>query len=239
LKNMKSNIDDLEKRGFVHENEVKAADFKSMTSLIEQLKSSTAIERTKAAILIQKKHLGELIPELITALSTESKLYSKIEISNALISFKESSIRPLIPQLGKIGKNQHKTLPVKPFNKDSYPLPRDIIARILVHIRGSVISEIITAELSHIQLPEAVDVLGHISFYTNDCEALPYLMKCYSEKHNDKIIMWKIIRAFSAFNNEEITSLLKNVIKNSTLKEMVWEAERSVRIIKAREELLF
>ena len=41
----------------------------------------------------------------------------------------------MVEYLGQIGNNQHKVLPTNGFNKKSYPLPRDIIARTLAHMK--------------------------------------------------------------------------------------------------------
>ena len=233
---MKSSADVLETRGFIDEKSVSAEDYSDNVSLIEQLKSDESAARTRAAIIIRRRAAAELIPELIAALKSESKLYSKIEISNALISFGESSVGPLIGCLGEIGNNQHRALPGKPFGKDSYPLPRDIAARILVNIGEPVIDPLMAAELTSGQMREAVDVLGHISFYSDDKRALPFLINCYADNSGDKVLRWKLIRALSAFENEESLLLLNTIVSDSRIDAFVWEAERSLRLISSRAE---
>ncbi len=228
---MKSSLDTLRERGFVDRGNMNISNDDDIESITAQLISPIPTVRTISAIKIQQRSLVELIPNLIRALETENRLYTKIEISNALISFGEKSIHQLIPYLGKIGNNQHKKLPLKHFNKNSYPLPRDIVARILVNIKAQVINQIITADLSLGQLYEAVDVLGHISFNSKTDTALPFLLNCYNSNKYDKILTWKLLRSFSGFNSAQIKNILEDVIKYSHQKEFVWEAERSLRLI--------
>lgn len=125
---MKSSVEELKSRGFVDKSQI---DYKidiPVQLLKKLLKSNSPEERTSTAIIIQQNHIYDLIPELIVAFKAENKLYSKIAISEVLISFKEKTIKKILPFLGKIGKNQHKKLPAKPFNKDNYPLP-EILSR--------------------------------------------------------------------------------------------------------------
>ena len=45
----------------------------------------------------------------------------------------------MVEYLGQIGNNQHTVLPTNGFNKKSYPLPRDIIARTLAHMKEDIL----------------------------------------------------------------------------------------------------
>ena len=58
-------------------------------------------------------------------------MYTKIAICETLQKGNEQTIALMIPYLGRIGNNQYKNIPSKPSQKKSYPLPPDIIARIL------------------------------------------------------------------------------------------------------------
>lgn len=222
----------LEARGYIDESQI-LNNNTCKESLRKKLLSSIPTERTKAAILIKKNNFFDLIPDLIDVLQGESKLYCKIAISKSLINFEDKSVKMLIPHLGKIGTNQHAKLPDKPFSKDSYPLPRDITARILVNIGACVIPELITdfKSLSRLQILEAIDVLGHVSFYTKNKKALSLLLKLYKENKNDNIMRWKLIRAFSAFDDDKTKIILKDILKNSKIQALKLEAERSLRLI--------
>ncbi len=45
-------------------------------------------------------------------------------------------------------------------------------------------------------------------------------------------MIWKIIRAFSSFNNERVILLLIDIINSNYQPVYVWEAERSLRLLK-------
>ena len=234
--NMKSSMGVLISRGYIEESEIIINYDTSKDILREQLVSKIPIERTKAALIIKKMKIKELVPNLIEALKIEKKLYSKIAIQKALISLKNESINKLIPYLGTIGKNQHCELPSKPFGKDNYPCPRDVVAMILIYCGINVIHNLLKRfnKLSRYQKLEAVDVLGHISFYQNNNESLPLLLDLYENNKNDSVMIWKIIRAFSSFNNDRVILILNEIINKSYQPQYVWEAERSLRLLKKR-----
>lgn len=159
-------------------------------------------------------------------------MYPKIEISNTLISFGKSSVKPLIKLLGKIGSNQHKTVPDKEFKKDSYPLPRDIAGRTLAHIGKVALSELLKSfeTLDLEQKSEAIDTIGFICFYDYQTEAYDILKKCYKQNSESELIKWKIIRAFSGFT--ESVSLLEMEYKNLLNGRLRKEVDRSLFLIK-------
>jgi hypothetical protein len=69
--------------------------------------------------------------------------------------------------LGTIGKNRHNKIEIIDIHKKSYPLPRDIVGRILIRIGPQVFPELkrITLEDKNInQTMEAIDVIGHITW---------------------------------------------------------------------------
>lgn len=69
--------------------------------------------------------------------------------------------------LGKIGNNQHKVLPSNGFNKNNYPLPRDIIARTLAHMNEVILPELLDVLKSNniLAIREVIDAIGFICFY--------------------------------------------------------------------------
>ncbi|MBN2401778.1 MAG: hypothetical protein JXN64_05210 [Spirochaetes bacterium] len=231
---MKSSSEVLLSRGFIKESEVSENFDINRNVLCKQLKSKIPAERTKAAMIAGKMKIRELVPHLINALKIEKKLYCKIAIQKALISLKEVSIEKLIPCLGIIGKNQHRKLPSKPFEKNNYPCPRDIAARTLIYCGLDVIHMLLKKwkRLSRYQMLEAIDVIGHISFYEKNTDALPLLFELYENNKNDNVMIWKIIRAFSAFNDKRVISILNKIINENCLLPNIREAERSLRIIK-------
>jgi hypothetical protein len=75
-----------------------------------------------------------VVTELCRQLAVEKKLYTKIALCESLAARAELSIEPLIELLGRIGKNQETKIPERGFYKVSYPLPRDIAARIICRL---------------------------------------------------------------------------------------------------------
>ncbi len=48
----------------------------------------------------------------------------------------------MIEIIGDIGSNHEVSIPKKPFKKSSYPLPRDIVARILIRLGKPIINDL-------------------------------------------------------------------------------------------------
>lgn len=232
---MKSDKEQLEKRGFLPKELITDSYDLSLNEKLGLLKSTIPTDRTLASRLLKNETDAENVIEyLIKALIIEKKLYPKIEISNTLISYEESSVKPLIKILGEIGTNQHEIVPEKEFKKDNYPLPRDIASRILAHIGKIALSELLN-DLEGLDIKrqsEAIDAIGFICFYDHCPNAYELLKKCYLQDSVNDLIKWKIIRAFSGFSeSESFLKIEKRDLKNERLKK---EVERSISLIKRR-----
>lgn len=228
---MKSKEKQLQNRGFLKEGEEKAFQNLPFDKKINLLISSIARERTLGARVLENEKTPNTVTHLIKSLKVEKKLYAKIAICNTLCIMDTLAIDSLIDCLGKIGNNQHKTVPDKNFKKDSYPLPRDIAGRTLIRIGEKAIPSL----LKHMHtkdtnvLSELIDTIGYISFYNNITHVFTPLKNCYNLHITDTLIIWKIIRALSGII--ESKAFLKEqyvVIKEARLK---LEIERSLRLI--------
>lgn len=62
-----------------------------------------------------------------------------LKICNTLEKGNLKTAEQMIPYLGRIGHNQHLCLLNKVLKKSSYPLPRDIIARSLGKMDGTIL----------------------------------------------------------------------------------------------------
>lgn len=144
----------------------------------------------------------------------------------------------MVDYLGVIGDNQYKELPDKEFNKKSYPLPRDIIARTLAHMSVDVLPELIRILKTNniIAIREAIDSIGFICFYNKSYSEniLNDLMTCFNEYIKDDIIRWKIVRAFESFHTKTVMDILINTMENDSKEIIRNEAKRSLGIIKSR-----
>ena len=129
-------------RGYLAEGVESEYLHKSLNEKIELLQCKTPADRTLGARLLANSKNGKVINCLINALMVEKKLYTKIEICNALVSCGHRSIKSLIKIIGKIGTNRHTRVPEKEFKKGVYPLPRDIAGRTLVCFGQAALNEL-------------------------------------------------------------------------------------------------
>lgn len=188
-------------RGFVAAGDEVGYSSLNQEDLLELLKSPKPMERTLAARNLGKNIDYQIVENLLVALDSEQKLYSKIEICNSLAMFGVHSLAGLVLRLGTIGKNQHLTVPEEPFRKSSYPLPRDIAARTLIRIGEIALPQLFEVLLGDEQpkISEAIDAIGFICFKNPNPKYLGELKTCYRKHFNSELIRWKLFRAMSSF----------------------------------------
>lgn len=237
---MRSSDIQLRNRGYIYaEDTYDYTDF-SKTELLELLKSKEAYKRTIAVNLLSNKYEldNDMINLFCSMLLQEKKLYTKIELCNALLKASVDSAKTMVNYWGFIGNNQYKELPDKEFNKKSYPLPRDIIARTLAHMGVDVLPELTkilkTDNINAIR--EVIDSIGVICFYSNthNESVLNDLMVCFDKYIENDIVRWKIVRAFEGFNNKVVIDILNNIMESDSKEIIRKEAKRSLGIIKSR-----
>ena len=226
---MKSSEKQLQTRGYFSSRVENEFTKKSFDELIELLNSKSAVERTVSARLISKTKNPKSIPFLCLSLKKEKKLYTKIEICNSLVSYGKSTLPELVKLLGKIGNNQHKHIPKTKFKKNSYPLPRDIVARIIIRIGKDALPLLIENLKSNdtLKISETIDAIGYICFYNKQEEIMVDLINCYENYSENELVKWKIIRALSAFpESEKFLTNEYEIIENDRLKQ---EIKRSIK----------
>ena len=84
---------------------------------------------------------------------------------------------------------------------------------------------------------EVVDAIGVMCFYhsfKNRQLVIDKLMWCAETYKMDTIIRWKVVMAFSAFNEEQVISWLKEVSQLDQENLIRLEAERSLSLIDKR-----
>lgn len=114
---MKSSNEQLKNRGYATIEDIdKYADLNE-NELLLLLKSKEPQKRTIAVKLLANKIKlnNEIINLFCNMLLHENKLYTKIELCNALSKASLESAKIMVKYLGTIGKNQHKELPDKKF----------------------------------------------------------------------------------------------------------------------------
>ncbi len=218
------------KRGYISSNQLLKNQNSSENELLKLLTSKEAAQRSIAATLLGERKSEKAVNPLCDALKKEKALYSKIAISEALGNIGIASVNALIGLLGKIGKNQYKSLPDKPFEKWNYPLPRDIAARTIIRIREVAIPHIIQALpiLQRGSLSEAIDALGYISFYCQNTSANKLIFNLLELFQKDNLIIWKLITCLQSFPSVETEEILGQFLLNHPQAAIRWEAARSL-----------
>ncbi len=226
---MKSSKNQLSQRGYLPNDHTLPKPVQQPETIIKLLNSPVATDRSIAARVISQ-NTGNFVHPLIESLRKEKKLYSKIEICNALVAQAPLSIEPLIEELGNIGTNQHKEIPEKAFEKDGYPLPRDIAARTLVRIGPPALPALQKAlnTSSAKQLSEAIDAIGHICFYSPQPDIFKNLKLSFEKNQKNTLIKWKLIRAMSAF--PESRNFLNQQLNHIENQILIPEIRRSIRL---------
>lgn len=155
------------------------------SALLSLLHSDIPVERSCAAIHLQKYKTAFVADVLCRQLAVEKKLYTKISLCKTLAMCAEVSIDPLMGLLGKIGNNHETTLPETGFYKISYPLARDIAARTICLIGNAAVlplENFINTAKDMKALYQALDAYGHI-LYTNKINRSSLLLQNLHKKH--------------------------------------------------------
>lgn len=238
---MKSSMEQLKSRGYITIEELENHMNHTKSAWLEMIHSKKAYQRSIAIRLLTERHDvdDELIPLFLHRLAQEKKLYTKIELCDALAKGGVPAAELMVNYLGQIGNNQHQSLPTKTFNKKSYPLPRDIIARTLAHMDPNVLPTLLN-ELQTNRLPairEVVDAIGFICFYNNlhtHSQISDALILCLKNYAHDDVIRWKLVRSFESFDDSDVIHTLVNIEQSDSEQIIRYEARRSLKVISDR-----
>lgn len=236
---LKSSKEQLRKRGMIDQIDIKQYFREKDEVLYSMINSKMAIERTVAVRVLAERCLNdkEFVAVILERLCKEKSLYAKLEICSVLEKGNIETARQMIKYLGVIGDNQHKKLPDMVSKKVSYPLPRDIIARILSKMSPTVFDVLLEALEGNNEnmIAEVIDAIGFMVFYNNHLVTSKHAQYIYDviEKYgSNEIILWKAILCLSAFPLEDsikVLESLKSVYKDKLLSD---EANRSLKLIK-------
>ena len=209
---MKSGSAQLAGRGFLPDGDERLFKADAEDDLLRLLDRGNPVERTAAVRLLSQKDAKRHLHRFCAMLAAEKKLYTKLELCEAIDSCGESAIGPLAELLGRIGTNQHKTPVNADLGKKSFPLPRDIAARILIRLGPPVLPamERILCVGDASRQSEAIDVIGHVAWTSGDTRSERILLDLYASTASD-LIRWKIVRAMRSFRSNESVELLKRV----------------------------
>lgn len=230
---MKSTNADLKKRGMASQQEIAAMSNASFEKLLETLHSEDACARSAAAINL-KPAVDEAANGLLTQLSKEKCLYTRIAICESLETGGLETAEKMASYLGTIGTNQHKKPPEKVSAKKSFPLPRDIIARAMGKMDPTVfpvIGKLLKGKDTP-KISEALDAAGYMVFYHPALatrENASYIIALTKRYADNPLILWKCMLCLSAFPSAESKAVLRKYAEQECILGM--EAKRSLRLL--------
>jgi len=231
------NLSAQESRGYLSKEKLSRYKEKDREELEILLKSSIPLERTASINLLCETKKIQYLKEFSIMLQTEKKLYVKIALSDAIVNYGDEAVSFLVPLLGKIGNNHHRKISNPDLNEKSFPLPRDIAARILIRLGSSVLPSMIEIIKSgeKIQVLEALDVVGHVTWYSRDYSVEEILLNLYDVSSGDALMKWKIIRALQSFQSQRVIEFLENEQLNEKNDIIKKELIRSLnRVVKRK-----
>ncbi|WP_099974381.1 HEAT repeat domain-containing protein [Lactobacillus terrae] len=212
--------------------------------ILSQIKNPelNSSEQTTLVKIISKNYFDSfeetLAPILLNIIRAGCPLYTKIEIQNVLSNGKKFTADLLIENLGSIGENQHLKLPSKTSGKKTYPIARDICARILQKMDEIAVYEICTNiqnnKLDNSQISESLDVLGYCIFHNSLLGNEDVLKTIVNQtRSEDSVCKWKAIRALSSFkDNDFVENYLTDLLDKENSDIINSEIERSLKFIR-------
>ncbi|MFV0393370.1 MAG: hypothetical protein ACK5LC_03090 [Coprobacillaceae bacterium] len=233
---MKSSKHDLEKRGYIEKERYNDNSF-FKKELLEMITNDVALIRSKGVLLLKENYniTKEDIKLLLTQLTKEKALYTKIYICETLTSLGAIAAKEMIPYLGMIGNNQHKVIPDWVSKKKNYPLARDIIARALAFMEPEVfpiLLEILDSN-DQMKIAEGLDAIGYIMFYhpkVINKERIDRLYQLYTLYQDNVLITWRIVTCLSACTKEQGEELLEKISKEQDHPTIQADIERTRKL---------
>lgn len=237
---MKSSDSELTKRGYISNQDVTPYLSMSQERLLNVLlKSPNPVQRSSAAAALRTSIFQKdkfYWYQLLLALQKEKALYTKIEICKNLELGNELAIEEMCQFLGKIGSNQHQYIPTTVSRKNTYPLPRDIIARTLGKIHPKYSKTLLNQFfiLPENQLTEFIDAVGFFVYFNPQLatkENFLYIEHCYKQNFQNKLIVWKLTRCCSSFPIDEARNFLEKIRRENNHETILLEINRSLYFI--------
>lgn len=188
--------------------------------------------RAVAARLLGDRRCADAVGALCERLSAEKALYARLAAGEALAAIGMPALPALISQLGNIGGNQYRAVPDTGFYKKSYPLPRDLAARVIIRMGEAALPalEEVIRQGDRTSRLEAVDAIGHIAFYSKNTRSQGVLLDLFNRSSGDSLTRWKLVRAFQSCPAAEVRELLEEIIQHDPDHVMRCDALRSLAL---------
>jgi len=243
---MISDRNTLRSRGYIEDSSICEYKTWDKEALITLFRDTEAVKRSVAAKLLSIKfgvNTVNLARLFLEQLCKETKLYTRLEICTALEGGNEITATEMVQYIGKIGKNQHKTLPTRPSLKKRFPLPRDLIARSLGRMDEKIMPVLNKVLYSNDinKISEVLDAIGFLAFYNEAARTeqnLNSVLEVIDTYRDNSLIQWKGIICLTAFPFQASVNFLQDSIRNSINRLFVKEAERSLTILKRSDKVV-
>lgn len=223
------------------QNDIKLSFQEDDKVLYRMINSKTATERSVAVHILAERYRNDtqFLTVILERLCNEKSLYTKLEICSVLEQGNIETARQMVKYLGVIGNNQHKELPGRVSKKVSYPLPRDIIARILSKMSPTVFEVLLEVleENDVRMIVEVIDAIGFMVFYNNQLVTPKHAQCIYDvmgKYKSNQVILWKAVLCLSAFPLESSIKVLERIRSTYPDTLLSYEASRSLKLIEDR-----
>jgi len=235
---MKSSEAQLQHRGFIDDEDIRAyKDIKGL-ELVSLVQHGSPTQRSIAVRILSAKQGVDYIAVFIDALKIEKALYTKIELQKALAKAGQMAIPQLVDSLGAIGNNQHKTINNADIKKKTFPLARDLAARILCSIGPRSMPSLVEVlnNGSRMQKLEALDAIGYIVYHYDYFEIEETLIDAFHKSNSDPLVRWKTIKAMQGFVSDQVQKILQDIITSKENVILKNEAKRSLSKVMERRQ---
>lgn len=234
---MKSSQQQLASRGYLPKEMPLDSSIKKK-ELLTQLNDPKPVQRSAAARSLGMYHITEerTAEQLLERLCIEKKLYTRIEICEALAKGDSKTIYAMIPYLNTLGNDQYRSITdVKTSKKKCYPLPRGIIARTFGRM-GVFAADILLENLKQQEYAgEMLEGLGYLISNNPELQTVEnyeVAKKYYTKYKTDVLFVWKFVIFSSAFPYECIKAMMAEIGREFSEEAVHRELERTIVISK-------
>ncbi|MBP1044707.1 hypothetical protein I6N96_00330 [Enterococcus sp. BWM-S5] len=234
---MKSSQQELSNRGYL-EKGIISSNSATREELFTQLTNSEPVQRSLAARELGNRFIlvAGTAEVLLEHLILEKKLYTRLEICQALAKGDALTVYAMIPYLNTIGNSQYRSIAeAKTSKKKSYPLPRGIVARTLGNM-GAFAADILLENLKQKEYAaEMIEGLGYLTYNKPELQTQENYERAkgyYELYKEDLLFVWKFVIFSSAFPYTYTEPTLTEIGRQFSEEAIQQELKRTVVVCK-------
>lgn len=236
---MKSSSQQLSSRGYLP----KEAPFDhslERTALYTQLNDPDPVERSLAARFLGDSFILQegTAEKLLERLCIEKKLYTRMELCDALAKGNGEVAAAMIPYLNRLGNKQYRSIAeANTSKKKSYPLPRGLIARTFGGMKPTVADRLLRELEQQEYAAELIEGLGYLVFNNPELQTAEIFDRAsdfYVQYKNNLLFVWKFVIFSSAFPYSCVKEMLTEIEREFPEEAIQREIKRTTVISKNR-----